>query len=410
MHPKYLSIKDFSYHLPKEQIAQFPLENRDDSRLLISHCTGIQEDVYKNLANHLPQDCVLVLNNSKVMAARILFRKLTGSEIEIFCLEPNNMNSDVSNAIHMRNTATWKCMVGGAKKWKSETLRKKITLHGKEIELTARKIEKGPDHFIIEFNWENNEISFGEIMEAAGQLPLPPYMDRDPDKTDKVRYQTVYADKMGSVAAPTAGLHFTGALLDKLTARGIVVEQVTLHVGAATFKPVQSEIMLGHEMHNEYIEIQKTFVEKLVLSLQENKKIVAVGTTSLRVLESLYWLGKKIKAQKMPENLIWINQWEPYDNMDDDITSFYDSLTSTLAWMEDRNIELLHGKTQLLIAPGYSIQTAEALITNFHMPQSTLLLLVAAFAGDRWKEIYAYALQHNFRFLSYGDGCLLWRK
>lgn len=403
MHPKDLSIYNFTYHLPDEKIASFPLAERDASKLLIYNEGKISEDIYRNIDSHLPPGSLLVFNNSKVIEARLLFQKSTGGIIEIFCLEPDNRYNDVTTAMLQQGSVYWKCLIGGASKWKhGQVLEKKVIAGDTTIQLFARYVDKMVDSFLVELSWQPSHLSFAELLHLAGAIPLPPYIKRKPESSDTERYQTIYAEQDGSVAAPTAGLHFSPTIFEKLNARSINHTYLTLHVGAGTFKPVQREKMGEHEMHAEFIDVTKATLKQLLNNLD---KIIAVGTTSLRTLESLYWLGVKTIVSKGSSQML-VNQWEPYET-EGNIPA-KDALLALLTWMEENKTDRLLAKTQIIIAPGYRSRMAKALITNFHQPQSTLLLLVAALIGDDWKEVYNYALQHNFRFLSYGDGCLLW--
>jgi len=412
MSPKHLRIEDFDYDLPDEKIAKHPLEIRDESKLLVYDNGDINETVYSNLAACLPENAFIIFNNTKVVEARLLFKKFTGTTIEIFCLEPADAYADITTAMLQHNKVLWKCLVGNAKKWKDEVLTKKISLNTKELELNAKKIDKQQDSFTIEFSWNDDALSFAEVLHLAGVIPLPPYLHRDAEKEDAVRYQTVYAKQDGSVAAPTAGLHFTSELFEKLSAKNITKDFVTLHVGAGTFKPVKSTTIEGHEMHAEFFEVSYHFIKTLLK--KSNEKIIAVGTTTLRTLESLYWMGVKLrqkaegKWQKaISVDEISIQQWDVYELNDENI-SVEKSLQAILDWMKENNLDKLIAKTQIIIAPPYKLKLVNILITNFHQPRSTLLLLVAAVIGDDWKKVYDYALQNNFRFLSYGDGCLLY--
>ncbi len=408
MHPKRLFIKDFIYNLPEEKIAKYPLAQRDESKLLIYKNGVIANDIYYNLDQHIPQSSLLIFNNTKVVEARLLFKKSTGSTIELFCLEPADNYLDITTAMLQKEKVIWKCLVGGAKKWKMEMLCMHLAIGENTVELFARKMEKLTDYFLIEFTWNDELLSFAEVLHFAGAVPLPPYLNRDAEETDKERYQTIYAKYDGSVAAPTAGLHFTERLFEKLNTKKIKQDFVTLHVGAGTFKPVKSETMHEHEMHTEFIEVRKELIENLLLHLQVN--IIAVGTTSLRTIESLYWLGVKTIINPdilMPE--LQLQQWDAYDLINEEISA-EKALQALLQWMEKNNCHTLITKTQIIIAPGYDVKIARALITNFHQPQSTLLLLIAALVFDDWKKIYDYALANNFRFLSYGDGSLIWKK
>ena len=403
MHPKDLSIYDYTYRLPDEKIASFPLPERDASKLLIYKEGIISEDIYRNIDAHLPSESLLVFNNSKVIEARLLFQKSTGGVIEIFCLEPDNRYNDVTTAMHQQGSVYWKCLIGGASKWKhGQVLEKNIIAGKNSIQLSARYVEKTADSFLVELSWQPNELSFAELLHLAGAIPLPPYIKRKPENSDAERYQTIYAKQDGSVAAPTAGLHFSPIIFEKLKTRNIYHTYLTLHVGAGTFKPVQREKMAEHEMHAEFIDVSKETLSQLI---NNTDKIIAVGTTSLRTLESLYWLGVKT-IESSGSSQLMVNQWEPYET--DGNLPAKDALLALMNWMEHNKTDRLMSKTQIIIAPGYKPRLAKALITNFHQPQSTLLLLVAALIGDKWREVYDYALENNFRFLSYGDGCLLW--
>lgn len=412
MHPKHLSINDFTYHLPAEKIAFHPLVERDQSKLLIFKQEDIKEDIYENIADHLPKNSLLIFNNTKVIPARILFKKETGGTIEIFCLEPfvqkdSFGEEEYINAMSKNSSAKWKCMVGGAGKWKTTALTKKIILKDDEIIVTATLKQKLPDAYVAEFSWQPGHYTFSEIIEQAGEIPLPPYIKRVVAENDKERYQTIYAKNKGSVAAPTAGLHFTPAIFSSLKNKNIKTDFVTLHVGAGTFKPVKSETMQLHDMHSEWIDVTAYTIENILNNLAEN--IIAVGTTSLRTIESLYWMGVKCYLNKNAQiNELEIKQWDVYEEplCKDEIDAKV-ALTSLLTWMKKNDQQKLLIKTQILIAPGYSFKIAKALITNFHQPKSTLLLLVAAITKG-WKKLYEYALENNFRFLSYGDGCLIY--
>jgi len=409
MHPKNISIKDYTYTLPEEKIAKYPLEERDDSKLLLYKNGVIKEDIYKNIAEHIPENALLIFNNSKVIEARLLFQKTTGAVVEIFCLEPHEQYADITSAMLQKEKVLWKCLVGGASKWKrGQVLLKKISVAGKEIILHASYNGQSSGSFIIEFSWQPPDLSFAELLHLAGAIPLPPYLKRNADKSDTERYQTIYAKYNGSVAAPTAGLHFTDSIFKKLKAKNVETDFVTLHVGAGTFKPVKSDTMEQHEMHAEFIDVSKETIEKILANLSGT--IISAGTTSLRTLESLYWLGVKFRID--PKNFqeqLTVDQWEAYDLAKENIP-VKDSLQSLLQWMKENRLTRLLTKTQIIIAPGYKPKIAKAVLTNFHQPQSTLLLLVAALVGNDWRRIYDHALQNDFRFLSYGDGSLLWIK
>lgn len=406
MHPKNIAIQDFSYELPEDRIAKYPMLQRDESRLLINKEDQLTEDIYFHLDQHLPSDALLVFNNTKVVEARLHFKKSTGSIIELFCLEPADTYPDITTAMLQKQQVLWKCLVGGAKKWKEESLLLPITNNDTTIVLKATKQEKYPDSFLILFEWTDASLSFAEILHHAGVIPLPPYLNRTAEEKDKETYQTIYAKQDGSVAAPTAGLHFTDRLFQKLAAKNIHTDFVTLHVGAGTFKPVKSNTLEQHEMHTEFIEVTQLFIQRLIQHLAGT--IIPVGTTSLRTIESLYWLGVKVILHPpvLPSDL-QLFQWDAYELPNSDITATM-ALQALLQWMQAHKMPQLITKTQIIIAPGYSLKIASALITNFHQPQSTLLLLIAAF-NSNWKKMYAYALAQGFRFLSYGDGCLIWK-
>jgi len=412
--PGNLYIGDYTYSLPEERIAKYPLEERDASKLLIYKDGIITDAIYKNIAESIPENSLLIFNNSKVVEARLLFQKPSGGLIEIFCLEPYDQYVDVTTAMQQKESVKWKCLVGGASKWKhGRVLEKKITSGDNQIILTATYIEKTTDSFIIELTWTPGELSFAELLHAAGAIPLPPYIKRSAEKSDKERYQTVYASNEGSVAAPTAGLHFTNHILNDLKEKNIQIDFVTLHVGAGTFKPVKSDTMQEHEMHAEFIDISPSTLENIIANSDNN--IIAVGTTSLRTIESLYWLGVKQslgisdELGRKPDRLLSLLQWEAYELAEKNIPVKV-ALESLLEWMKKNKLERLVAKTQILIAPGYPFKIVNGLVTNFHQPQSTLLLLIASFIGKDWKNVYNHALANSYRFLSYGDGCLLWRK
>jgi len=409
MHPKNLSIVDFTYELPAERVAKYPLEERDRSKLLVYKSGKINASSYQHIDEFLPEGSLLVFNNTKVVEARLLFQKQSGGIIEIFCLEPGDEYIDLTTAMLQKGKVSWKCLVGGASKWKhGMVLQKLISANGSEIVLEARISDRLSDCFLIDLSWQPGELSFAEILHLAGYIPLPPYLHRDVEENDKTRYQTIYAKQEGSVAAPTAGLHFTEAVFEKLAAKNIRNEFVTLHVGAGTFKPVKAETMDEHLMHAEFMEVSVETIDKLIGQLE--RPVVAVGTTSLRTIESLYWLGVKVIGEPgiAAEQMV-VKQWEPYEGEGEEIPT-KEALTGLMDWMEKRGMKRLITKTQILIAPGYHLKVAKGIITNFHQPQSTLLLLVAAVVGEGWREIYRYAMDHDFRFLSYGDGCLLWNQ
>lgn len=429
--PQELSIKDFSYDLPEERIAQFPLEARDQSKLLIWNDGQISETIFSQLGGLLEAGDALCFNNTRVIHARIFFFKESRAKIEIMCLEPLD-SSDTQVAFQQKKSATWKVMIGNSKRWKEGVLTKEISLNENKFTLKVQKLSQNEDTYTVRFTWDA-DISFAEMLEMAGVLPLPPYMNRDVEGEDEKRYQTVYAKHDGSVAAPTAGLHFTENVIQSLHSKGISTNYLTLHVGAGTFKPVKAETMQDHQMHEERIHIEKSTIEKLLSQVEgKSGRIVAVGTTSLRSLESIYWFGRRLFMQKDKWNEIghlYVEQWEPYqlriDNYELGIsdkeiqTEGFDStkpevdlqtsLQAILEWMQYKDKSVLTGATQIIIAPPYKIKVADAIITNFHQPESTLLLLVSAFVGAEWKSIYEYALANDFRFLSYGDSSILFR-
>jgi len=407
MHPKEISIHNYSYELPAERIAAFPLPERDASKLLVYKEGNIKEDIYRNIADHITEKSLLIFNNTKVIQARILFQKPTGGVIEIFCLEPYEAMKEYSSIMIKKGSVRWKCMIGGASKWKDGPLIKKVKIENKELEIKAALIEKLSDAYVVELSWQPAGFSFAEVLEQSGDMPLPPYIKRKAEEVDKERYQTIYAAYDGSVAAPTAGLHFTQPIFTSLAAKNISKGYVTLHVGAGTFKPVKAALMERHEMHAEWIDVTVDTIQQLINHCGDST--VAVGTTSLRTIESLYWMGvKTILFPRLTIEELPIRQWDVYEApLSSGSFSAATALTSLLGWMNQTNRQRLITTTQILISPGYKYRVAKAIITNFHQPQSTLLLLVAAAVGNDWKKIYHYALENDFRFLSYGDGSLL---
>ena len=403
MDPKSISVNDYDYFLPDERIALHPLAERDASKLLVYKNGNIEETVFSSIDKYLPEKSLLVFNNSKVINARLIFTKPTGAVIEIFCLEPYGDIRDYATVMAATEMVQWKCFVGGAAKWKDEILQKEIDVAGNKIILSAKKVAKLTEAFVVELFWEGN-FCFAEIIEAAGKVPLPPYIKRNTDGEDSSRYQTIFAAHDGSVAAPTAGLHFSPSIFEKLEAKNIEKAFVTLHVGAGTFKPVKGETMQEHEMHAEYIDVDIATIEKLKDNIGN---ITAVGTTSLRTLESLYWIGIKVHYNAQITNPE-ILQWDVYE--DELATSKYSTLEALdflINWMNANKKKTLFTRTQILIAPGYSFRVVNTLVTNFHQPRSTLLLLVAAAIGNDWQKMYEHAMKNDFRFLSYGDGNLL---
>jgi len=405
--PKKIRMADYSYDLPADRIAQHPLPKRDDSKLLVYQNREIQEDRYSNLADYLPANTLLLFNNTRVVPARIHMQTQQGQAIEVFCLEPGPGYADITTAMSEQGRVVWLCLLGGAKKWKEGTLSLAPTSGDTTFSITASRIEKRDTAFLVELSWQPAALSFAEILLLAGELPLPPYLNRATSAEDYERYQTIYALHQGSVAAPTAGLHFTPELLDTLDKKSIAKSFITLHVGAGTFMPVKSETPETHAMHREFLEVSLDFLTQLRNHLPH--PIVPVGTTSMRTLESIYWMGKKLIENPtcLPGEL-QVNQWDPYEAGENNISPS-EALDALIHWMKQHQLTQLMATTQLLIAPGYRFQFTSGLITNFHQPGSTLLLLVGALVGNDWKKIYDYASNHAFRFLSYGDGSLLWK-
>ena len=432
--PRHIHISDYNYPLPDERIAKFPIAQRDHSKLLLYKHGEVGEDMFYNLPKYLPKGALMVFNNTKVIQARMHFRKTdangdhTGALIEIFLLEPAEP-SDYELMFQTSGHCAWYCLVGNLKKWKGGALTREIEINGQKITITATR---GPIHGTshrIDFTWSINDHSFAEIIDAIGELPIPPYLNRDTQESDKTTYQTVYSKIKGSVAAPTAGLHFTPEVLAAIDAAGIDREELTLHVGAGTFKPVKSEEIEGHEMHTEYISVRRDTIRKLI---DHDASAIAVGTTSVRTLESLYYMGLKVlRNPNLSETQLHVSQWEPYGQEhigdcpqehigdcplceqrsvlhgDCPLCAPLDSLKALAEWMDTHDLKVLNSSTQIIIAPGYDYKIVKMLVTNFHQPQSTLLLLVSAFVHGDWHKIYDYALAHDFRFLSYGDSSLL---
>ena len=398
---KNIPIADYDYPLPEERIAKFPMEQRDHSKLLCLKGDNISEHHFYNLPDLLPQDTLLVFNDTKVIHARLFFRKETGAVIEVFCLEPHQM--PVAQTFEQRERCTWTCFIGNNKKWKEGSLSGQWSVANGQFTLTATRREAVGNAWVVDFSWTGG-FSFAEVIEAAGIIPLPPYLNRQAEASDATRYQTVYAHHDGSVAAPTAGLHFTPEVFAHLKEKGILTEYITLHVGAGTFKPVSTDTIGEHEMHVEPVHVTADNLRHIIA--HQGKPLIAVGTTSVRTLESLYWFG--VQLQQNPDlDHMHVNQWDPYTLS----TAHYSLPTiqafeNILTWMERHDSDHLDGETQLMIAPGYQYRVIDGLVTNFHQPKSTLLLLVSALIGDRWHDCYRFALDHGFRFLSYGDSCL----
>lgn len=414
MNPRDLKIEDFNYPLPEERIAFYPLPERDASKLLVYRGGAIEQSVFRQVGDFLPQNALLVFNDTRVVRARLVFFKgdgggAVGARIEIFCLEPSG--ADIETAFSSRGSCRFKCLIGNNKRWKQGALKMDFPLaDGGTGCLQAIKVAASGEDFEVEFSWSPTDWSFAEVLEASGKVPLPPYIRRQAEEGDTLRYQTVFARHNGSVAAPTAGLHFTQQVLEDLQRRGIERDFITLHVGAGTFKPVKAEQVGNHAMHSEHIVASKSLIENLLRAVREHKPLVAVGTTSMRSMESLYWMGVRLACGEapLPGEEFEVNQWDPYETYADrhKKTTPEEALQLLCDYMERENLTQLHAHTSLMIAPGYKFAFCKGIITNFHQPKSTLLLLVSALIGDVWKEAYRYALAHDFRFLSYGDSCL----
>ena len=394
-----ISIDEYDYPLPEERIAKYPLAERDASKLLVLKDNQINASQFRNIGDFLPQDALLVFNETKVIRARLQFQKETGSHIEVFCLEPDD---DYQIAFSSASPVRWKCLVGNSKRWREGLLSMPLTVAGQQVTLNAERVERNDQYSEIEFSWEPSTLPFASILEAAGEIPLPPYLHRDAEPEDRERYQTVFAKYDGSVAAPTAGLHFTKPLINKLGNSGLQFDEVTLHVGAGTFRPVATETIGEHAMHSETIIVRKSLIERLIGQIGKN--IIPVGTTSTRTLESLYWIGMMLHEQGMELRTIHVEQWYPYENHD--ALSATEALQNIVNYLDLHQLTRLEASTSLIIAPSYKMRVITGLITNFHQPKSTLLLLVSALIGERWKQCYQFALDNGFRFLSYGDSCL----
>lgn len=404
MHPKHLKIEDFTYDLPAEKIAYNPVNPRDQSKLLVYKDKKISENIYRNICDYLPENAVLVFNDTKVVKSRLFFKNENGANIEVFCLEPYGEAIDYEQHFLEQNSVTWICFIGKVSKWREQHLAKIINLDGTQVKLCAEIVGKLAEAYLVKFTWSPGEIPFGKVMDAAGVTPLPPYIKRVAEKVDEDAYQTVYSENEGSVAAPTAGLHFTERVLNDFEEKGISSLFTTLHVGAGTFKPVKSEVMEDHIMHAEYLNITTDFLEDLITKIQQ--PIITVGTTSTRTLESIYWMGNKIaKNPEISYEELKITQWLPYET--EAVATVEEAVNALLNWIKNTNQDHLSIETEIIIAPGYSFKIVKGLITNFHQPQSTLLLLVSALIGNDWRRIYDHALENDFRFLSYGDGSLL---
>ena len=408
MDTRHIHISDYNYALPDHRIAKFPLAERDHSKLLVYKHGAIGEDCFCNLHQHLPPGALMIFNNTRVIQARLHFRKATGALIEVFLLEPAQP-ADYEQMFQTRSACQWHCLVGNLKKWKGSLLTRTFAVADRQVTLSAEYVEEERTCHRVRLSWDDAAVSFAEILDAVGELPIPPYLNRDTQESDKTTYQTVYSKIKGSVAAPTAGLHFTDAVLQDIDRHGIEREEVTLHVGAGTFKPVKSLEIEGHRMHTEYIVVHRHTLEKL---LQHHCEVIAVGTTSVRTIESLYYMGVYLLSHpEATEDDLHVNQWDPYELSADGglVNAIQPSqaIQAIIDYLDRNGLEALHTSTQIIIAPGYQYKIVKMLITNFHQPQSTLLLLVSAFLHGDWKKVYDYALAHDFRFLSYGDSSLL---
>ena len=403
---KHIQIKDYDYALPEERIAKYPKAVRDESKLLLYRNGEVREDVFYHLPDYLPAGALMVFNNTKVIQARLHFRKATGALIEVFCLEPHEP-ADYQQSFAQTGSVVWTCLVGNLKKWKEGALERTVDVAGTPLTLRAERIGVCGTGHLVRFSWERPGVSFSEVLDAVGELPIPPYLHRETEESDLQTYQTVYSKVEGSVAAPTAGLHFTERVLEALDRKGVERDEITLHVGAGTFKPVKSEEIAGHTMHSEWIAVRRETIARL---LRHGGQCIAVGTTSVRTLESLYYIGVMLRRRPdATQDDLHVPQWLPYDYADSDGTplSTVEALQEVADYLDRNGLPVLHASTQLLIAPGYTYHVVRTMVTNFHQPKSTLLLLVSAFVEGDWRRIYDYALSHDFRFLSYGDSSLL---
>ena len=403
MNLETIYIDDYNYSLPDERIAKYPLPQRDASKLLVYKNGAISESVFSKLSAFMPQNALMLYNNTRVIQARLEFFKSTGARIEVFCLEPIAPR-DYAMALASSNTCVWKCMVGNLKKWKEGSLTKKLHVGQLCFDLHAELLETDANTHNVRFSWDNADVCFADILENAGELPIPPYLHRQTEESDMVNYQTVYSRIKGSVAAPTAGLHFTDAVFESLKLKKTQFAELTLHVGAGTFQPVKTNDVAEHTMHNELISVSKQTIQQL---LDKNGPVVAVGTTTVRTLESLYYIGVKL-GQQPTADALKVNQWEAYENLTTITTQ--QALQNIVDYLTVNKQDMLHADTQILIRPGFQFRLVDAMITNFHQPKSTLLLLVSAFVGPDWRKIYDFASSNDFRFLSYGDSSILFRK
>ncbi|MEE4255535.1 MAG: S-adenosylmethionine:tRNA ribosyltransferase-isomerase [Bacteroidales bacterium] len=402
-HSLRIRMEDYTYDLPHERIAEYPLDQRDASRLLVMRNGFPSEGVFRNIPSYLPENGMMVFNNTRVIRARLVFHKDTGARIEVFCLEPVLPGSEIAGAFEAGAPVTWKCLIGNAKKWRSGKLGLLLQTSRGEVQFEAERLGEANGAFLVRFYWNRPGLSFAEVLEAAGKVPLPPYIEREAEEEDVNRYQTVYAKHNGSVAAPTAGLHFTEDVMRELRGKNIHLDNLTLHVSAGTFKPVSHDDIREHEMHTEQVIVRHSLLEQLLANLGN---ITAVGTTSMRTLESLYWYGNELETR--PDAPFDVKQWQPYESASQ--LPVEKAIKNIIALMSRKGVKELGGNTSLIILPSYRFRIVDMLVTNFHMPRSTLLLLVAAFAGDAWRDAYQYALENGFRFLSYGDSCLFFRK
>ncbi len=401
-----LNLENYSYELPEDKIAFYPLKSREQSKLLVYKNRQISESIFKDIQNFLPYDSILIFNNTRVVRARLIFHKETGAKIEIFCLEPAEGLSNIGKSLNQQRSVKWQCLVGNASKWKSGRLQTEITVNGEKINITAQRNEAGTEYSEVEFSWLPEDFTFGDILTSLGKIPLPPYIKREDEEEDALRYQTVYADVNGSVAAPTSGLHFTDAVINRIKEKNIEILPVTLHIGAGTFKPIGGNDITKHEMHPEFFSVSKEVIESIIN--RGERQVISTGTTTMRTLESLYYAGLEILNGKAKENYFFIEQWIPYNQSGEKIPA-ETAFKAIREYMLENELESLNGETRIIIVPGYEFKVVDALITNFHQPGSTLLLLVAAFIGEDWKKVYEYAINNNFRFLSYGDGSLLFK-
>ncbi len=405
MHPSELSIDTFQYELPEHRIAKFPLPERDQSKLLVYHDRAIFDSHFYDLPNQLEAGDLLVINNTRVIPARLILYKETGGAIEVFCLDPMGMGHQ--DAMAAGSGIRWKCLVGGAKKWKDDQLiGVKINRNGISVQCYAACISRQNDAFIIEFTWDDPSLVFSEFLDAAGKIPLPPYFNREAELSDLERYQTVFSKYQGSVAAPTASLHFTKAVFQSLQQRDVQVDELTLHVGAGTFKPVSSETLSGHEMHSEWFSISRNTLIKL--RNHDYRRLIVAGTTSLRTIESLFGLGVQLRRGITWNEMPLLSQWEMYHYNEERVT-LQEALDALILYLDSKELDYLHASSSLLIAPSFRFRLTDGLITNFHQPKSTLMVLVAGFIGDGWRQVYQHAIDNDYRFLSYGDSSLLWR-